>query len=212
MNSRLAFKNKAYKVERQMGGTFRVFDSQADTRIHHTTSIDPTKPSCTECSAWAHRVPCQHMLITMGKFSPDLVKGDLSVLLENFFHPAYLVRNLKKAYAGQVINIPDAIFGLPLPMVVDLTEDDANDNDFAFATAADSATHMSNMLPPPKYSLDLYENNKQSGRPRVKRIRSRGEVGGNAGRVTQRSKHIRNGRSGGGSDARSLIADMSDNI
>ena len=71
---------------------------------------------------------------------------------------------------------------------------------------------MSNMLPPPKYSLDLYENNKQSGRPRAKRIRSRGEVEGNAGRVTQRSKHIRDGRSGGGSDARSLIADMADNI
>ena len=50
------------------------------------------------------------------------------------------------------------------------------------------------MLPPVGFTLDDYEKKKPRGRPRNKRIRSRGAVGDDGERLRKRSAGLRQGR------------------
>jgi hypothetical protein len=91
-------------------------------------------------------------------------------LSESYFHPAYLVKNGILAFQEQVLNVPQAKFGLEDRPMSDIIIIDS-DGEEQESHAADDPNPM---LPPFKYTWENYKNIPRRGRPNTRRKRSRG--------------------------------------
>ena len=81
-----------------------------------------------------------------------------------YFHPAYRVENLTKAYENIQMEIPNAKLG-PDEAINVISSDDESDSEVENSELP--------MLPPHKFTLENYKNTKRRGRKRKKRFRSR---------------------------------------
>ena len=113
------------------------------------------------------------MLLCIGTYDPELFTERRQEFIDNFFHPSFLVKNLGRAYEDGVFNMPSAPTGRPMPKVISLTSSDDDDDE----------EEEELMLPPVGYGLDDYNKKKRAGRPRTKRIRSRGAQGNDGARL-----------------------------
>ena len=85
------------------------------------------------------------------------------------------MKNLIAAYDGGVFRIPDHPVGPPLQEIINI---DCN---------SEEEEAPLKMLPPLGFGIDDYKGKKQRGRPRTKRIRSRGAVGDDGERLRKRN-------------------------
>ena len=129
------------------------------------------------------------MMLAIGLNKPELLRERKDEFFKNFFHPSFFVKNLILGYDGSFM-VPNAPMGPPLPKFM-----------------RDSEEEEVLMLPPIGFSLDDYNKKKPRGRPRNKRIRSRGAVGEDGARLHKRSSGVRQGRSNA-QLARDLLANF----
>ena len=126
-------------------------------------------------------------MLCIGMHEPDLLNERKEEFIENYFHPSFLVRNLCLAYEDGAFKIPDAPKGPPLPNIISLNSDSEGED-------GDEDKEDRLMLPPVGFALDDYKKKKNRGRPRLKRIRSRGAASGDGERLRKRSMGLRQGR------------------
>ena len=170
----LATSNHAYTVRALGSDRYQVTDTLSAGRTSYTVCIDKNSPSCSPCNFFSqHLIPCRHMLLCIGTYDPELFTERRQEFIDNFFHPSFLVKNLGRAYEDGVFNMPSAPTGRPMPKVISLTSSDDDDDD----------EEEELMLPPVGYGLDDYKKKKRAGRPRTKRIRSRGAQGNDGARL-----------------------------
>jgi hypothetical protein len=175
----LSIANEAYSVTVVGDLTFAVVDALTVNRAVHQVCLRPDNISCVPCNFFGqHHEPCRHMQLAIAQYAPHLLTTQRKEYLKTFFHPSYLVENLEDAYKDQVVHLPDAPVGPPLP-----TCDDEDEEEEPL------------LLPPLGFRREDYKAKPKRGRPPTKRKRSRGAVGDDGARVRKRSKGIRQGRS-----------------
>ena len=178
----LATSNQAYRINTIGSQHFRVVDTLSRARISHNVCIDKENPSCTPCDFWSqHLMPCRHMMLVIGTHQPTLLSESRNDFSQYYFHPSFLVKNLLAAYNGAVFCIPDHPVGPPLPEIITIDCD-----------SIQSQPPM-RMLPSIGFGIDDYKGKTQRGRPRTKRIRSRGAVGNDGECLRKRSKRNKMG-------------------
>ena len=92
-------------------------------------------------------------------------------IARKFFHPAYLVQNWS-GILDHTVTTPQADFGPPQRTADDIIALDINGE-----PVEEILAHAHNpMLPPLKYTLENYKANAKRGRPRKRRLRSRGSA------------------------------------
>ena len=196
----LATENCAYRCKPEGNDKALVFDPQSKFQTRHHVNLDPKEPSCDPCSIWCqHKIPCRHMLLALGKMKPHALNNK-EQFARNYFHPAYLVENLSKAYEDISMKIPDAILG-PETIVLDYSSEEEEE-----VEANEQEVVAIKMKPPQKYMLHTYQTNKKRGRPRKKRITNTGSEFQDGGRLKKRSANARGGCRNGTGDARAHLA------
>ena len=173
---------------------FLVSDNTSTSRRSHQVCIDPKHPSCTLCDTFYQwGIPCRHILsaIMHDDESMHLLQPESRGLFyKSFFHPGYLVSNLQLAYKDCKIILPSAPVGEPIELIT------INEENKLEEKSVDRQEER--MQPPANFTLENYSTKKHPGRPRNKRIRSRGDTeSGGGSRLRQRPK-VRQGRSGAG--------------
>lgn len=175
----LATVNHAYRVHRIGMTSFSVVDSLSKSRISHNVNIDKNNPSCRPCSFWSqHGIPCRHMILGISMYAPELLAADREDFFNNFFHPSFLVKNLAAGYEGGEFIMPDHPVGPALPEIIHIDSD----------TVEKKAPLK--MLPPISFGLEDYEGKNKRGRPRIKRIRTRGAKSGDGEGLMNRNKNL----------------------
>ena len=149
-------KNGGYTSKESAGGVL-VWDILSRDKIRHRVIIDKDKPCCSPCYIWEHfRLPCPHMLLALGKMCPEMLTPEKNdEFLSAYFHPAYLVKNLKKGYEiakSKPLILPNVAFGPKVQdasEIVDLTDatSDATSNATSDAGAAGAASPFSSGAP-----------------------------------------------------------------
>jgi hypothetical protein len=142
---------------------YQVWDRQSIDQERHCVDLDPKCPSCSPCNTWNDkRLPCRHMLIAIGKHRLHYLNDPKmrSFFLRTFFHPAYLIENATKMYANNSlsteIHFPPLVLGEP---VEDISIPCGVFADGCFK--ADENEIVQKMLPPLKYTMEHYKNNKK---------------------------------------------------
>ena len=184
----LAMANHAYTVLALGSKQYKVQDSLSAGHVAHTVCIDKDRPSCNPCNFFnQHGIPCCHMMLCIGMHEPNLLNERKKEFFEKYFNPSFLVKNLCLAYEDGAFNIPNTPKGPPLPKIISLNSDSEDED-------ADEDKEEGLMLPPVGFALDDYKKMAKRGRPRLKRIRSRGAVGDDGARLRKRSVGLRRGR------------------
>ena len=196
----LAMSNQAYTVQALGSDLYKVQDSMSEGRENHTVCINKDNPSCFPCNFFnQHGIPCRHMMLAIGLNKPELLHERKDEFFKNFFHPSFFVKNLCFGYEDGAFMVPNAPMGPPLPKSMPMYDSEEE-------VMRDSEEEVL-MLPPIGFSLDDYNKKKPRGRPRNKRIRSRGAVGDDGARLRKRSSGVRQGRSNA-QVARDLLANF----
>ena len=182
------FLDRAFNIQ-QSGDveTFHVCDLNSKHKVRHTVCISEARPSCKPCDTWCqHKIPCRHMIAALHKYKKNMLVEDRDSFLRCYFHPAYHVESLNKAYENIEMEIPHAKTGSDDEIVVISSDnggggggggDDDDDDD---EVQDENPKHLP-MLPPNKYTLETYKLNKRPGRKRTKRFRSRGGTASDGG-------------------------------
>ena len=179
----LATTNIAYKINRIGLMLFSVVDTASIKRTQHTIDINFDNPSCRPCSFWSqHGIPCRHMILGISTYAPKLLSDDREKFFNNFFHPSFLVKNLASGYEGGDFTMPDHPVGPALPVTIHIDSDSDSENIVKEAPLK--------MLPPISFGLEDYQGKNKRGRPRTKRIRSRGAKSGDGERLRNRNKNM----------------------
>ena len=155
--------------------TFHVCDITTKRKVRHTVCLSEEQPSCKPCNTWCqHKIPCRHMLAAM-KIHKNHVFDNKESFFRCYFHPAYRVENLTKAYENIQMEIPMAKLG-PDDAINLISSDDESNSQVQVDNRAPAP-----MLPPHKFTLENYKKNKKRGRKRKKRIRNRGAMSSDRG-------------------------------
>ena len=226
----LARKNAAYRCEPEGENKVVVFDPTSEFQTRHHVNFDPKEPSCEPCSTWCqHKIPCRHMILSLAKMRPlDFNNKEQFAL--NYFHPAYLVKNLSKAYEDISMKIPDAVLGPEMIVLGKSSEEEedveakeqeeedveakeqeeeeveAKEQEEEEVEAKEQEVEAKKCKPPRNHMLDTYGNNKKRGRPRTRRITNTGSRFQDGGRVKKRSANARGDDRNGTGDARAHLA------
>ena len=209
----LSVANKAYKVIPVGPHRYVVVDTMSAGNVKHTVCINTDKPSCAPCDFWnQHHIPCRHMQLVIGSHEPTLMTNRTAVFYGKYWHPSYLVSSIIMAYKDVHVEIPNAPKGLPAPEVICLDSSDEegwnNTDDMKLFDPMESFG-PNKMLPPKGYSSSDYKKKSKSGRPRTKRIASRGSKSGDGALLRKRSKLIRQGGRSSAESGRSVLEDFS---
>ena len=175
----LQHKNTGYRIQPNGSGMWLVWDAESQHRVRHEVSLAKACPGCTPCNVWGQfRLPCRHMFLAMGIAKRELVSSvDKSELYDTYFHPAYILQNSVEVFNEHSdafnLKMPFCAFGRPVPDV-DLCGGGGG--------GGGASGKEEVMLPPLKYTLEKYKENKKPGRPKKpKRIRSNGDTASGGG-------------------------------
>ena len=174
--------NAGYKIQRLGEGRYLVTDRQSEYQVRHNVCILRDSPSCSPCDHWGQlRAPCRHMILALGADDPDIFSpARRGELVQHYFHDAYSVQKHTAVFANiPELVAPSAKFGRP---VIDLSLDDDSSN------SDDDGAPEFTMKPPVGFTKEAAQARKRRGRPRTKRIRSRGGRGDRGGKAPERKK------------------------
>ena len=148
------------------------------------------------------------MLLVLLARRPEVLETmNRDMLCETYFHPGYLIKRGVEAFKDMEFNIPQAKFGAPDIPDDDIIVIDEDGNDGEHRPVS-GPTRLP-MLPPWKYTLEQYKRNVRRGRPRTRRIRSRGEVGGTGAPASSRSSSSSSSSSASTARSRAFDFDFS---
>ena len=145
------------------------------------------------------------MVLVVAKHAPQLLRNKQE-LMRTFCHPAYLVENWERGIADANLRCPQAKLG-PELAAIDIIAIDSDGEEIEQDPSAPPAQPASQpMLPPEKYTLENYKNNRRRGRPRTRRFRSRGAVSSDGGAAPP------NAYASGTTDVHAAIDDFLDDL